>query len=156
MIRAILPAAIAAIVVATLGAVVTDLGVWYYALKKPPWQPPDWLFGPVWTTIFVLAAASGVLGWTHARSRAGHVRLLVLFAVNAALNVGWSVLFFRLHRPDWALAEVGFLWLSIALMMAALWRDSRLASALLTPYLGWVTFASVLNYAIVRLNAPFG
>jgi tryptophan-rich sensory protein len=81
--------------------------------------------------------------------------MVALFAVNAALNVLWSVLFFRLQRPDWALVEVGFLWLSIVAMMWALQRDSRLAAALLLPYLLWVSFASVLNYAIVVRNAPF-
>ena len=152
----ILTAAIAASALGVLGALVTDLSTWYYALRKPAWQPPDWLFGPVWTLIFGLSALAGVLAWREAWGTMDRTRLLVLFAVNAALNVGWSWLFFRLHRPDWALFEVGFLWLSIAVLMVALWPMSRAASWLLVPYLVWVTFAAVLNFAIVQLNRPFG
>ena len=147
--------ALAAFALGALGALVTELGPWYYALKKPSWQPPDWLFGPAWTLIFGLAAVAGVLAWRGTDSRAGHARILWLFGVNAILNVGWSWLFFRLHRPDWALFEVGFLWLSIVALMVGLWPYSKTASWLLVPYLAWVSFASVLNLAIVRLNQPF-
>ncbi len=152
----VLVAAAAALAVGALGALVTQLGPWYYALRKPAWQPPDWLFGPAWTLIFGLAAIAGVMGWRRAGSRARRRGLLLLFAVNALLNVAWSVLFFRLHRPDWALYEVAFLWLSVLALMLGLAGLSRLAAALLLPYLGWVTFASVLNYTIVQLNRPFG
>jgi translocator protein len=151
----ILTAAIAASVLGILGALVTDLSAWYYGLRKPAWQPPDWLFGPAWTLIFGLAALAGILAWKEAWGSGDRTRIVVLFAVNAALNVGWSWLFFRLHRPDWALVEVGFLWLSIVVLMVALWPMSRTASWLLAPYLAWVTFAAVLNFAIVRLNGPF-
>lgn len=153
--RPAITGALAAFALGALGALVTELGPWYYALKKPSWQPPDWLFGPAWTLIFGLAAVSGVLAWRGTDSRAGHARILWLFGVNALLNVAWSWLFFRLHRPDWALFEVGFLWLSIVALMVGLWPYSKAASWLLLPYLAWVTFASVLNLAIVRLNQPF-
>jgi translocator protein len=153
--RPILTAAIAASALGVLGALVTDLGPWYYDLRKPGWQPPDWLFGPVWTMIFGLAALAGVLAWRNAWGRVGRVRIIVLFAVNAVLNVTWSVLFFRLHRPDWALIEVGFLWLSIVVLIVALWSMTRTASCLLVPYLAWVSFATLLNFAIVHLNRPF-
>ena len=151
----ILTAAMAASALGLLGALVTDLSAWYYDLRKPSWQPPDWLFGPAWTLIFGLAALAGILAWRGAWGSADRTRMLVLFAVNALLNVGWSWLFFRSHRPDWALLEVGFLWLSIVVLMIALWPMSRGASWLLAPYLVWVTFATVLNFAIVRLNQPF-
>ena len=153
---AVVVAALAALGVATLGAQVTELGPWYYALRKPAWQPPDWLFGPAWTLIFGLTAIAGVQAWTHAPDRAGRARVLWLFALNAALNVLWSVLFFRLHRPDWALFEVAFLWLSIVLLMVAFGSWSRWIVWLLMPYLAWVTFASAVNWAVVRLNGPFG
>jgi translocator protein len=148
--------ALAAISVAGLGALTTQLGPWYYGLRKPTWQPPDWLFGPVWTVIFVLAACSGFLALEHSppQSRA-KARILSLFAINAALNLLWSALFFRLHRPDWALVEVGLLWLSIAALMVVTAPQSKLASLLLLPYLAWVTFASALNFKIQQLNAPF-
>jgi translocator protein len=154
-VRVALVAAVAASTVAVLGALLTDLSPWYYALRKPAWQPPDWLFGPAWTLIFGLAAVSGVLGWTYAPDQAARRRMLALFAVNASLNVLWSVLFFRFQRPDWALAEVGFLWLSIVALMLALRPASKAASWLLLPYLLWVTFATAVNAAVVVLNAPF-
>lgn len=155
LLKPILWALFAAIVVASFGAFATQLGPWYYALQKPSWQPPDWLFGPAWTLIFGLAAVSGVSAWRHARTRGEKMRIILAFTCNMALNTLWSILFFRIHRPDWALIEVGFLWASILVVMAALWELSPLASCLLVPYLLWVTFASFLNLTIVRLNAPF-
>jgi tryptophan-rich sensory protein len=149
-------AAIAATLVASLGGLATQLGPWYDGLTKPPWQPPDWLFGPAWTVIFALIAAAGVVAWSAAGDRAARGRVMWLFALNGFLNVLWSVLFFHLQRPDWALVEVIFLWLSILLLIAAVSAISRLAGWLLVPYLAWVTFASILNLAIVRLNQPFG
>lgn len=148
-------AAAAAFGVAALGEALTDLGPWYWQLMKPSWQPPDWLFGPAWTLIFALTVAGGVLGWRTAASRPARQRLLILFAANGFLNVAWSLLFFRLQRPDWALVEVVFLWLSILALIVALARHSISASLLLAPYLVWVTFASILNWSIVELNRPF-
>ena len=140
-----------------MGIVATDLSPWYYELRKPAWKPSDTLFGPVWSTIFLLAAIAFVLAWTSPEAtREARTRLVAVYAVNAVLNVAWSVLFFRLRRPDWALGEVGLLWLSIVAMIWALAPLSALAAWLVAPYLAWVSFASVLNRAIVRLNAPFG
>jgi translocator protein len=149
-------AGLAAIAVAGLGALTTQLGPWYYSLTLPTWKPPDWLFGPAWTVIFGLAAASGFIALSRSpRHSAVSARILALFAINGTLNILWSVLFFRLHRPDWALLEVLLLWFSIAALMAVISRASRLASLLLLPYLLWVTFAAALNYSVVQLNAPF-
>ena len=141
--------------VAALGALTTELGPWYYRLHKPVWQPPDWLFGPAWTLIFALAALAGVLYWQRIMDRNERLQVVAAFALNAFLNTSWSLLFFRLKRPDWALYEVGLLWLSIALLIVLLARGSRGAAWLLVPYLAWVSFASVLNWKIVQLNAPF-
>jgi tryptophan-rich sensory protein len=134
----------------------TDLGPWYQELNKPSWQPPDWLFGPAWTIIFALAAVAAVAAWRSAPTEADSEWIIILFAANGILNVLWSALFFHFHRPDWALIEVPFLWLSILIPIVVFWRYSKAASALLLPYLAWVTFAAVLNYEIVRLNGPFG
>lgn len=153
--RAVLGAAVAAIAVAALGASATDLGPWYQSLVKPSWQPPDWLFGPAWTLIYALAALSCGLAWAAARDKRSRTWIVALFALNALLNVAWSELFFGLHRPDWALAEVGLFWLSILLLIVVLRRHSKTASWLLVPYLAWVTFAAILNLAVVRLNYPF-
>lgn len=151
---AVLTAAGAAIVVAGLGALATDLGPWYHALRKPAWQPPDWLFGPAWTVIFALAALSGYLAWRSLPDLAGWARIVGLFSVNGILNILWSVLFFGLHRPDWALAEVVALWLSILALIVVIAPYSKAASVLLVPYLAWVGFAAVLNLAVVQLNFP--
>jgi translocator protein len=148
-------AALAATVVAGLGALMTDLGPWYLGLRKPSWEPPDWLFGPAWTLIFSLCAISGYLAWRNAPNRGGRDGIVGLFALNGLLNIVWSAVFFRLERPDWALTEVGLLWLSILMLIIASARYSRLASLLLIPYLAWVSFASILNFMIVQLNSPF-
>ena len=153
--RPVVAAALAATGVGALGALTTELGSWYYALHKPPWQPPDWLFGPAWTLIFALAALAAVLYWRDVLDRELRLQLLAAFAINAFLNTLWSLLFFRLKRPDLALYEVGFLWLSILALIVLLRRGSALAAWLLAPYLAWVSFASYLNYTIVQLNAPF-
>jgi tryptophan-rich sensory protein len=150
--RPILTAAAAAAVVAMIGLVMTDLGPWYLNLKMPPWKPPDALFGPAWTLIFACAALAGAYGWRALPQAGARLALCGYFAINALLNIVWSALFFRLHRPDWALLEVGLLWLSIVLLMVTLWRGSRLATWLLLPYLIWVSYAAVLNMAVVRLN----
>lgn len=139
------------------GAWMTRLGPWYRELQKPSWQPPDWLFGPVWTLIFVLAATGLVLAWS-ARSAApdDQARIAVAFVANGLLNVFWSYLFFRLQRPDWAVWEVPFLAGSVVVMMVLLGDHSDVAPWLLAPYLAWVSFAFFLNLTIVRLNASFG
>ncbi len=103
-----------------------------------------------------MIAVAGVKAWRAARDRRTRERILVLFAANALLNVLWSELFFGLHRPDWALLETAAFLASIVVMIAAVWPLSRTAGWLLAPYLAWVTFASVLNLAVVRLNPPFG
>ena len=152
----ILIAAAAAMAVALLGAAATRIGPWYYALNKPSWQPPDWLFGPAWTVIYALAAFSGLLAWRAATSASQRRLILVLFAANALLNVLWSELFFGLRRPDWALIETVPFWLSVLALVVLLRPISAAASRVLWPYLAWVAFAAALNLAIVRLNGPFG
>jgi translocator protein len=98
---------------------------------------------------------SAVYAWRNARSRVQREWVIGLFALNGFLNVLWSTLFFALRRPDWALIEVVFLWLSILLPVVVFWRRARPASLYLLPYLAWVGFAAFLNLTVVRLNAPF-
>ncbi len=138
------------------GGLMTPIGPWYRNLRKPSFQPPDWLFGPAWTIILGLAAWSAVLAWRAAPDAATRTDVLILFGVNAICHFLWSPLFFRLRRPDWALVEVMFLWASLVALVVGLWPISRTAALLILPYLAWVSFAAVLNRAIVRLNAPFG
>ena len=144
----------AALLVAGVGSTMTDLGPWYRALRQPAWSPPDWAFPAGWTTIYVLTVTAGIRAW-QATHRGKRQRLVTLFAFNGFLNVLWSLIFFRLHRPDWALVEVVVFWLSIALLIVVGGRRSPAARVLLLPYLAWVTFAGALNAAVVALNAPF-
>ncbi len=136
-----------------LGGAMTTVGPWYRDLRKPSWNPPNWLFGPAWTLILGLAAWSGVLAWTRAPDAATHREIAILFGINVVLHLLWTPLFFNLRRPDWALIEVVFLWASILAMIVGVAPLSSLAAWLLAPYLAWVTFASVLNLTIVRMNA---
>jgi tryptophan-rich sensory protein len=153
--RPILTAAGAALLVAALGGVASDLGPWYDALEKPSWQPPDRAFPIIWTLIFALTALAGVIVWRRAPAGSEREWTIGLFALNGFLNVLWSLLFFRLKRPDFALVEVVLLWLSVVGLIIFTSRHARLAGVLLTPYLAWVSIASVLNFEIVRLNGPF-
>lgn len=149
-------AAIAAAIVAILGATITDLGPWYQALEKPGWNPPDVVFPVGWTVIFALNTAAIVAAWRAAPTPKVSDTIIGLFALNAFLNITWSMLFFRIQRPDWAFIEVLLLWLSILALIIYCGRHSKTAALLFLPYLGWVTFAAALNWAVVDLNGPFG
>jgi translocator protein len=149
--KPLLVGAVVAVIVAVFGAVLTDTGPWYRALKFPAWKPPDWAFGPVWTSIFILCVVAGALAWRDGTDGQRQL-IVVLFAVNAVLNILWSALFFWMRRPELALYEVPLLWLSILALIVALWPIHRGASCMLLPYLVWVSTASMLNLSIVRLN----
>ncbi|WP_374332343.1 TspO/MBR family protein [Aestuariivirga sp.] len=144
-----------AIVVAIAGAVLTEIGPWYEGLRKPSWKPPDWAFGPVWTTIFVLTVIAAALAWVAAEGTGARPLIFWALTINAVLNIAWSAIFFKMRRPDWALREVALLWLSILGLIAALGSVSALAGILLVPYLVWVSIASFLNLRIVQMNGPF-
>lgn len=140
---------------AGLGAALTELGPWYFALQQPSWKPPDAAFGVIWTTIFTLTAISASIAWQAAQTTQEQRRVWLLFGVNALLNVVWSGLYFKLHRPDWALAEWVLLWLSVLALVLGFWTSSRRTAYLNLPYLLWVTVAGGLNLSTVRLNGPF-
>ena len=148
-------AVIAALVVALMGGTITDLGPWYQSLHKPAMTPPRPVFPIAWTVIFALAATAGVTAWRNARDVRTSDTVIGLFALNGFLNILWSLLFFRLQRPDWALIELTLLWCSIALLIGYCARISRLAAALLLPYIAWVSVAGLLNWQVVQLNGPF-
>lgn len=155
----IIPVTIAtamALCVAALGATVTDLGPWYQALAKPGWNPPDVVFPIGWTIIYALITIAGITAWRAATTSAAAEWIIALFALNGFLNISWSLIFFRLQRPDWAFYELIVLWLSVAVLIVYCGRFSKLAAWLLVPYLAWVTFAGALNWSVVQLNAPFG
>jgi benzodiazapine receptor len=121
---------------------------WFTALSKPAWNPPSWVFAPVWTLLYL---AMGVAAWLVWR-RGGGAFPLLLWGLQLLLNALWTPLFFGLHRPDLALLDIGLLWLVLAATTLAFWRASTAAGVLMLPYLAWVSFALALNAAIWRLN----
>jgi translocator protein len=143
------------LITAIAGGLLTEIGPWYKTLKNPKWKPPDWAFGPIWTVIITLAVIAGILAWRKAATPFDQQGILFSFGINCLLNAGWSGLFFKLRRPDWALIETCFLWASIVWMILVVYPLSATAALLLIPYLIWVSIASVLNWKIVQLNKPF-
>ena len=123
----------------------------YYAeLRKPPWAPPPWLFGPVWTVLYALI---GVAAWLVARrGGAGTRGALGLWGGQLALNAAWTPIFFGRRAPGPALVEIGVMWVAIAATTVAFFVRRTAAGVLMLPYLVWVSFAAVLNFSIWRLN----
>ena len=124
---------------------------WYRLLNRPEWNPPNWLFAPVWTSLYILMGVACYLIWIKAPSAQRRAALLLYFA-QLALNFTWSFLFFRMHQPGLAFVEIILLWLCILLTIFAFARLSRLAAWLLVPYISWVSFAAILNYTIWQMN----
>jgi tryptophan-rich sensory protein len=124
---------------------------WYQSLVKPPWNPPSWVFGPVWTTLYALMGVAAWRVWSRG-GWAAQAAALRLFLVQLALNFSWSYIFFGFRQVELALAEIILLWLFIALTIRAFARVDRAAAWLLAPYLAWVTYAATLNGAIAILN----
>jgi translocator protein len=124
---------------------------WYDDLAKPAFNPPGWIFGPVWTTLYILM---GIAAWRVSLAPPSPLRrsALVVFVAQLALNAAWSGIFFGLHEIGWALAELAVLWVFILATIVLFARLSNLSAALLLPYLGWVTFAGVLNFMLWQMN----
>lgn len=149
-------AACAALLVAVMGGTITEIGPWYHGLVQPSWAPPEAAYGVVWTTIYLITTCAAVTGWRAIPDRHGAEWMIGLFALTGFLNIVWSVLLFRLHRPDWAAVEAVAWWVAIVVWIYTLWPRSLAAALLLLPYLGVVTFAGYLTMTIARLNGPFG
>ncbi|WP_300010293.1 TspO/MBR family protein [Pseudonocardia sp.] len=143
--------AAAAAAAVTGGLAAASAAEQYAALQQPTWAPPAWLFGPVWTVLYLAIAVSGWLVWRRA-GWSGATVALSLFAAQLVLNALWTPLFFGAGLFGLAFAEIVVLWLAIVATIVAFARHSRPAAALLLPYLAWVTFASALNLAIWLLN----
>lgn len=126
-------------------------GEWYERLKKPSWRPPNRLFAPVWTVLYVMIAVSGWLVW-RSTGFSGAPLPLAVYALQLVLNAAWTPLFFGLHRPDLGLVDIVLVWLSIVATIVLFLPIQIAASLLLAPYLAWVTFATALNFAVWRLN----
>jgi tryptophan-rich sensory protein len=136
-----------------LGAMATtpEIDGWYQTIEKPSWNPPSDVFGPVWTTLYVLMGVSAWSVWKPKGLKAAAIPLL-LFGLQLILNVAWSWIFFGLHQPGWAFAEIVVLWAAITATAIAFFKTSQPAGWLMLPYWAWVTFASVLNFSIWQLN----
>lgn len=133
---------------APLAGMIAPPGDWYATLAKPEWNPPGWIFGPVWTALYLLMAVAAWLVW----KRDGWRRAMWLYAVQLLLNAAWTPIFFGAHQIGWALADIIALWLAILLTLRAFFRVSKVAGWMLVPYLAWVTFAAFLNFTLWRLN----
>jgi benzodiazapine receptor len=123
-------------------------GTWYAALMKPAWNPPSWIFGPAWTLLYTLMAVAAWLVW----KRVGFSRPLAFYFVQLALNAAWTPIFFGAHQLGWALVEIILLWVMISLTLLSFRRVTPTAGWLFVPYLAWVSFATVLNFTLWRLN----
>jgi tryptophan-rich sensory protein len=126
-------------------------GEWYAQLHKPSWTPPGYLFGPVWSFLYLCMGVAAWLVWKRA-GISGATLALSLFVVQLALNGMWSWIFFGMQRPGLAFAEILVLWSMILATLVAFWQVSSTAGMLFLPYLVWVTFAAFLNYSLWKLN----
>lgn len=126
-------------------------GEWFLQLNKPAYQPPNWLFGPVWTTLYILMGIALFLVWKKPASSARNAAI-TLFMVQLAFNFLWSFLFFKWHMPGAAFADIIALWITLFITIVVCSRHSKTAAWLLVPYIAWVSFASILNFDIIRLN----
>jgi len=132
-------------------ATAPNIGSWYEAIVKPSFNPPNFIFGPVWITLFALMGIALYLVWKHGTGEGRRIAL-TFFGIQLGLNVAWSFLFFAAHSPGLAFAEIIALWLAILATAVSFWRVRRTAAWLLAPYLAWVSFAALLNFSIWQLN----
>ncbi|HOZ69592.1 MAG TPA: tryptophan-rich sensory protein [Chitinophagaceae bacterium] len=131
---------------------ITGVESWYQTIQKPSWNPPNWIFGPVWTTLYVMMGIALWVVWKEDTSRELKMIAFILFAAQLLLNFFWSFIFFKLEQPGWAFAEIVVLWLAILATIFAFGQVNKAAAWLLVPYIAWVSFAGILNYTIWRLN----
>ena len=141
-------------IAAGLGALFNQSSIaeWYPNLSKPSWTPPNAIFGPVWSALYLMMAVAAWLVWRRVGLSGAFVPLL-LFGLQLACNVAWSGLFFGLRMPGAAFIDIVILWGLIVATLITFWNVSSVAGILLTPYLAWVSFAAALNLAVWRMNA---
>jgi tryptophan-rich sensory protein len=144
------------VVVGGLSGFATAKGVsdWYPTLVKPSFNPPAWVFGPVWTVLYIMMGVAAYLVWLRGFDSEGVRAALAVFVIQLALNGLWSILFFGMQQPGWALAEIVVLWVAIGATVWLFWRVVPAAGVLLLPYWAWVSFATVLNASLWWLNRP--
>lgn len=131
---------------------ITEIGSWYQTIRKPEWNPPNWLFGPVWTTLYVLMGIAFFLVWKSNKNEKIKRRAIILFVIQLVLNFFWSFIFFKQHQIGLAFAEILALWIMILFTIFAFAKINKTAAWLLVPYICWVSFAAILTYTIWQLN----
>jgi tryptophan-rich sensory protein len=131
---------------------VTGEGSWYRTIEKPEWNPPGWLFGPVWTTLYILMGIAFYLIWTSAADKRIKRPAMAFWLIQLVFNLCWTLIFFYAQQIGYAFAEIVVLWLLILITILLFARISKLAAWLLVPYISWVTFAAVLTYTIWQMN----
>lgn len=129
----------------------TSTGGWYAALPKPPWTPPGWVFGPVWTLLYTLMGIAAWLVWRQRGSVRAAAAPLALFTMQLVLNVAWSIIFFGQRQPGIAMIDITLLWLAILATMIVFWKVHAVAGWLFLPYFLWVTYAATLNFGIWQM-----
>jgi translocator protein len=133
-------------------ATVTGINSWYAELIKPSFNPPNWIFGPVWTTLYIVMGVALYLIWQQGLGKSFVKNSFILFVVQLVLNAAWSIAFFGMQNTGLALLVIALLWVSILILIIRFYKINKLASYLLIPYILWVSFASVLNFSIWQLN----
>ena len=138
-----------------IGSLATTAAIptWYAGLQKPSFTPPNWAFAPAWITLYILMAVAAFLIWRKGLDQKGVRFALIIFLIQLVLNTLWSIVFFGLESPLYGIIVIIALWIAILLTMIKFFKLSTIAGALLTPYIGWVSFAAVLNVAIWMLNS---
>ncbi len=142
------------VLVGAISGFFTQSGVdgWYALANKPSFNPPNWIFAPVWTTLYILMGIALFLVWRSNADKDIKQAAIILFALQLTLNFFWSIIFFTLKQPGWAFAEIIAMWVMILLTIICFGKINQAAAWLLVPYICWVSFASVLNYCIWKLN----
>lgn len=142
------------VLVGSISGFFTSSGVdgWFATANKPWFNPPNWIFGPVWTLLYILMGVALFLVWKTKKDVVVKQTAIILFAVQLVLNFFWSLIFFKMQQPGWAFVEIILMWLMILFTIVWFGKISSTAAWLLVPYISWVSFASVLNYSIWSLN----
>lgn len=125
---------------------------WYSIINKPSFNPPNWIFAPVWTALYIIMGIAFYIVWIRVEENKIRTKAIMFYFIQLVLNFCWSIIFFYAAKPGWAFAEIIFLWIMIAATIAKFYKISKPAAWLLVPYIVWVSFAAVLNFAIWRLN----
>jgi len=154
--KSILPLLISILIVFSFGFIgslftTPSIATWYAFINKPLFSPPNWIFAPVWTLLYILMGISAFLIWKK-RDNLKTKQALIFYGIQLILNALWSIIFFGMHNPGLAFLEIIILWLFILITLIKFYKINKTAGILFIPYLLWVSFASILNYAIWMLN----